>query len=370
MDRGGINLGPGLWRWSWPLTRSRGQTKRIELSSTALVAGASAAKNLVSHAPGGHTRRGVSKPHEIWVRTKRGKGRIVEFNFRGVKRHSRLAKETIPFLLKALCGIEASLINGRLTTKLEKHESIDTIRERDPDLVCRVINHLRTSGLSEYDIVRLMNGTALAKSLLSGDLTFHGGEPVIISGTSELPLSTIQEVVEDLCFFGAYELACQVLQFDAVKNLPPEGVESLWFRGAHPLRSTGAMVTVRLKEAGVDVPVDYEEGCDREFHPLKQLLCAALCAGSNPIQAGRIVIRDLATSTSEEIRAYQWLVMGELCSRVMSVADAESLKAELTCGIEWRGTPAEPWLCELQMRGLDFESLVESSSESLVESSE
>jgi hypothetical protein len=368
MDRGGINLRPD--RRSWPLTRSRGQSKRIELSSTALVAGASAAKNLVSHAPGGQTRRGVSKPDEVWLRMKRGKGRIVEFNFRSVKRHGRLAKETIPFLLKALCEIEASLINGRLATKLQKHESIDTIRERDPDLVCRVINHLRSSGLSDYDIVRLMNGTKLAKYLLTGDLTFRGGEPVIISGTGDLPLSTIQEAIEDLCDFGAYELACQVLHFDAVKNLPPEDVEHLWFRGAHPLRSTGAMVSMRLIDAGVEVPVDYEEGYDSEFHPLKRLLCAALCAAANPLPAGRIVIRGLASSTREEIRAYQGLVMNELCKLVQSAADAESLKAELTCGIEWRGTPAEPWLRELQMRGLDFESLVESSSESLVESSE
>jgi hypothetical protein len=137
----------------------------------------------------------------------------------------------------------------------------------------------------------------------------------------------------------------------------------VWFGGNHSLSSAGDKLKDRLE--GLDVPVDYEENYDRRFHPLKRLFCLALCARGDPLRAAGIVIRDLVRST-EDIRDYQWTVMDELFKLVRSEADAEVLKAELTRGIAWKGTLAEPWLSPL----LDFESLIESSSDSLVESSE
>jgi hypothetical protein len=368
MGSGESTLNTGR-RSTWPPERptsSRNATRREDrIVTTAFSEVESAVTNLTVHSlaeeepparppVSGQTERAFSKrdeiPRDFAVKMEEVKKRPItyKFTFLGVDPDSCLVKETIPFLLDAIWRRKIKpLKHGRLAITLEGIHEAAKLRH-----MCRVINQLRISGLPEDEIVRLMNGTAFFKLLLRGHLMFHDDGDFTISRRDPTERSLIvQRTVRDLCDYGAYELASQFLDCDAVQNLPPKAV---WFGGNHSLSKTGEKLKDRLE--GLDVPVDYEEKYDRRFHPLKRLFCLALCAWGDPLQAARIVIRDLGRST-EDIRDYQWMVMDELFKLVRSEADAEVLKSELTRGIGWKGTLAERWLRSL----LEFESLVESS---------
>jgi hypothetical protein len=357
-----------LRRSTWPPERptsSRNATRREDrIVTTAFSEVESAVTNLARHSlaeeepparppVSGQTQRAFSKrdeiPRDFAVKMQQVKKWPItyKFTFLGVDPDSRLVNETIPFLIGAIWRRKIKpLKHGRLSITLEgTHEAGKLLH------MCRVINQLRISGLPEDGIVRLMNGTAFFKFLLRGHLMFHDDGDFTISRRDPTErLLIVKRTVRDLCDYGAYELASQLLDCDAVQNLPPKAV---WFGGNHSLSSAGDKLKDRLE--GLDVPVDYEENYDRRFHPLKRLFCLALLR-SDPLRAGRIVIGDLVRST-EDIRDYQWMVMDELFKLVRNEADAEVLKAELTRGIDWKGTLAERWLSPL----LDFESLVESS---------
>lgn len=366
MGSGESTLNTGR-RSTWPPVRpTRNETRREDHAvTTAFSAVESAVTDLARHSlaeeepparppVSGQTQRAFSKrdaiPRDFAVKMKEVKSWPItyKFTFLGVDPGSRLVNETIPFLIGAIWRRKIKpLKHGRLAITLEgAHEAGKLLH------ICRVINQLRISGLPEDEIVRLMNGTAFFKFLLRAHLMFHDDGDFTISRRDPTErLLIVKRTVRDLCDYGAYELASQLLDCDAVQNLPPKAV---WFGGNHSLSSTVEKLKDRL--GGLDVPVDYEEKYDRRFHPLKRRFCLALCAWGDPLQAARIVIRDLVRST-EDIRDYQWMVMDELFKLVWSEADAEVLKAELTRGIDWKGTLAERWLGPL----LDFESLVESS---------
>ena len=283
------------------MTRESQNESRLP-TPPALSAGGSATADLTGHSGG-------LNPNECpdgcfvemtFVKTKRSN--IIRFAFGGVDPHSRLANETIPFLLEALCTIPvARSVDGVITTEVERHEDFQGLRGRDPGLVCRVINHLRHSGLKDDAIVRLMNGTLFSKHLSVGHLKFEGDETVhlILDGRPKMAVRIVQEAVQDLCYWGAYELASELLDSDAVQNLPPK---ALWFDGDQCLRSTGWLLSTRLTDAGLDVPVDREEKYDRQFRPLKRLFGIALLARqSTAFEPAESTSESLVESSSDPL---------------------------------------------------------------------
>src|SRR5262245_45498805 len=257
-----------------PATPTASQNESRLTTPSALSAGGPATADLAPHQS---ALKLNESPGGCFVKMRfKKRSNIIQFTFRGIDRHSRLANETIPFLLEALCKLPvARSIDGVITTNVEWREDDQKVRDRDPDLVCRVIDHLRNSGLSDDEIVRLMNGTSFSEFLSGGDLTFEGDETVNLhyTGDSDMTLTIVQQAVQDLWACGAYELASRVLDWKAVQALDPE---ELWHRGDNPLRGIGMTLKLELNAAGRDTDNVDEEKIDKEFRPLKRLFRIAL----------------------------------------------------------------------------------------------
>jgi hypothetical protein len=273
-----------------PATLTETQNEKRLTTPPALSAGGSAITGLALYhsEPKQNESPDVCSVEMTFVKRKRSN--IIRFTFGGVDRQSRLANATIPFLLEALCKIPVDRsADGVITTKVKRGEDYQELGGRDPKLVCRVIDHLRHSGLKDHEIVRLMNGTSFSEFLSRGDLTFEGDEAIDLhyTGRPDMALAIVQETLEDLCASGAYELASRILDWKTVQDLDPE---ELYHRGNCPLRSIGGTLKQELTRLGRDLDIGDDKEIDKEFRPLRRVFAIALEAR-----------RDTAKSSSESL---------------------------------------------------------------------
>src|SRR5262249_14689538 len=144
----------------------------------------------------------------------------------------------------------------------------------------------------------------------------------------------------ELCEERLYDLAACVLDALATFKASKDDFDSValnaeldWLgRIASPIKD-------RLLKAGVEPPSEANPSARNiAFHSLKHLFCLALCkCEGDPLQAGRIVLRDLiclqkfSVSTGDQILAHEKMVMTSLCELADTPDNAKRLIHALLC---------------------------------------
>jgi hypothetical protein len=290
--------------------------------------------------------------HVVLTRDSR---KVLKLQLRGIGPESRLAKAVPEFLgaVFARSGKKAKRLaieDGKLVIQLELPKRRVLSRE-ELDAAFRPIATLAKLGLSDDEIAHALTFEQFAKFLSGkGGLSVYIGDGLSCNG-----LRTLKNCVTDLCDAGLYELAAAFLDVNASNcaivaygdRRSDKAVNYLWFEGDCALLRTEQRLRPKAGKDYKDPVEPYDVKCSR----LKDLLCAIACEEGDPVEAARIVLRELSTYRFDnDNQPYHGMVAEKLAemSRDLTPDERERLKAALIRGINLSGR-AKAWLRELDL---------------------